>query len=206
VLASLRDAPALVNPAFTRWMFDFATGQPTPLGWTAQGIRSPLETHLRIVHAMVAGHSAMMFNLDGGGGGWEGIRVDQDIRDSKRVSRLFTGGFTALVYPTFASTPGLGAQSIGSAGNIFAIQIYAGGHVLWIVFSDGPPSWKVERDTVVMVLHAPLNQWSSHRVDIKTVYRRLGWSEPDEMLFSLFAGYVGGTSTTHWPAFGTISQ
>lgn len=110
------------------------------------------------------------------------------------------------MYPTFTSTPGLRAQSTGPAGNIFAIQMYADGHVVWIVFSNGPPSWEVGRDAVVMVLHAPLNQWSSHRIDIATLYRRLGWSEPDEMLFSFVASCVAGTPNAHRPAFGAISQ
>jgi len=42
IRASLKETPALVNPAFAKWRFDFATGQPVPLGWTAQGVGSPL--------------------------------------------------------------------------------------------------------------------------------------------------------------------
>jgi hypothetical protein len=207
ILASLKDTPALTNARFDKWTFDFATGEPAPLGWSAQGMSSPLGTQLRIARAMVAGRHAMMFVLNGGQAGrWEGIRVDQDIRDDKRVSRLFADGFTALVYPTFASTPGFGPQSSGLTGNIFGIQVYADGRLLWIVFSNGDPSWTVDRDTAVTMVHTPLGQWSSIRIDLKKWYRRLGWSEPSEMVFSLFAGLAGGTSLTRWPAFGSISQ
>ena len=201
----LENAPALVNAAFREWVFDGATGQPTPLGWTAEGLRSPIGANLRITRRAVAGRQAVAFVIDGRAPEWEGIRIDQDISDAKRISRLLADGFAIAVYPTFGSTPGYGPLSAGEPGNVFGIQVYSGAHWLWILFSDRNAGWNVQPGAAVLSLYAPLGQWSSHRIDLGAAYRRLGWPEPDELVFSLLVGQTGGTRNAPPPAFGAVT-
>lgn len=204
VEALLGNSPALLNSTLRAWTFNSATGQPAPIGWMTDGIRSPLGEKLRLVPATIAGHYGMRFVNYGAAPRWEGIRVDQDVNDPQRVARLFQYGITVSVYPTFSSTHGYGPRSLGEPGNVFGIQLYADAQWLWIVFSDENDRWDAQRGAAVLTLHAPLHQWSSHYVDIRALYRRLSWAEPREMIFSFLVSWDGRTSAGLWPAFGPI--
>lgn len=206
VRTTLENAPALVNAAFSEWLFDGATGQQEPLGWIVEGLRSPIGANLRITRATVVGRQAVAFRIGSRVPGWRGIRMDQDISDSKRISRLFAVAFVIAVYPTFSSTPGYGPLSLGEPGNVFGIQVYADAHWLWILFSDRYEGWNIQPDAATLTLHAPLGQWSSHRIDLGAVYRRLGWSEPNEVIFSLLVGRIDGTRDVPAPAFGAFAM
>jgi hypothetical protein len=206
--AVLPESPVIVNQRFDRWTGDPVTSEAEPLGWTVMGLaRSRIGPTLRIARATVAGRQALAFRIgdESPSRAWQGIGVQQDINDPARVARLFAGGFTISVYPTFSYTAHDLPGSAGTPGDIIGIQIYADARLLWIMFSDADIGRRVQSSGAVVVLHAPLNRWSSHHIDLSAIYRSLGWQQPQEMTLSLIAGTSREAMSMSQPAFGEIT-
>lgn len=196
---------ALVNPGFTWWVTDPATGQPTPFGWQPTSFGGPLGPDLGVQHSIIAGRQALAFRISDGvrTPRWRAVRVDQNVNGTRQLAALVDNGLSVFVYPTFNYTQGFAPTGSAQPGNALGIQIIGDSRLLWILFSDTGAGWYVGRDYAVVVLRSPLNQWTHHRVDLRAMYRRLDWTTPHNVLFSLFAATRNG-STMPGPAFGQI--
>lgn len=203
--ARLDPPPAIANPTFKWWVTDPATGQPAPFGWRTTSFAAALGPHFGIEHSVIAGRQALAFRITDGvrTPRWRAIRVDQNIKGTRELAALFDHGFSVSVYPTFNYTPGFVPAGKAQPGNAFGIQIIGDARLLWIVFSDTGAGWYVGCHYAIVVLRSPLNHWTDHRVDLPAVYRKLRWSPPHDVVFSLFAAGRSG-STTRGPAFGPI--
>lgn len=201
---ALKQRVLIANTTFTHWILDTATSRQKPFGWEVAPIGGRIGDDLNVARATVGGRQALAFQIHHRGKvpGWRGVHVRQRIEDPQAIARLFAGALSVWVYPTYD-------YAINPAGwplNVFGIEINDGDRLLWVVFSGKGAGRSALPNHTIVVLHAPLGQWSRHRIDLQALYRSVGWSRPERMTFMLLAATTHERPGTFAPAFGEITQ
>lgn len=201
--ATIKELVALANPDLTEWILDPSTAQMRPFGWDITGIGGPVGEGLGVARATIAGRTALVFHVTHSARvqGWRGVHVRQGVEDPRAVARLFADGLSLWVYPTYdyAANPG------GWPFNVFGIEINADNRLLWVVFSDKGAGRYVLPNQTIVVLHAPVNVWSQHYINLRALYSTIEWTVPDRIEFVLLAGTTHERPGTFKAAFGAIS-
>ncbi len=184
---SADDYPLILNPKFKYFTRDPMTGEYKPFLWEAAYTKGPNDlTFLR--HDLVGGRECLGLHVyqDGANDSysWATIHVKQTLR-GEAVSRLFGSWIGIWAYPTFRF-----AQDPISKEpwNVFGLEINDGKHLIWFVFSDHASGVYNLRNHRIVLVDAPLNQWSYIKMDVASHYSEAGWESPDDLSLILITG------------------
>ncbi|MBI5961167.1 MAG: tetratricopeptide repeat protein, partial [Chloroflexi bacterium] len=145
----------IANPDYRYWPQDGSA----PLNWVLDADTGSVAT---LVLVSQAGRSALKLHMESN----PNAEVRPVVRMAQTIS--FPDRFTVWVYPTTTSTD--------PADEIYGLEVTDGVHQLWILF--GPHVETQADQPQIIVIPAPLNQWSRQVVDLATLYQSIGWTIP----------------------------
>lgn len=187
--------PILLNTKFKLFTLDPETNSSRPLLWIVVYNKGPGDLAF-IREDVVGGEKCLGLHVYQDGANdtydWVSVHVKQKLV-GKSVERLFKARIGLWVYPTFSYVY---YGETGDPRNAFGVEINDGTHLLWFIFSDKNAGVYQLRNHRIVVIEAPLNQWSYVEIDVGEEYRKAGWEVPRDAFFILLVG-----ATKHDPGW-----
>jgi len=181
------DYPLILNPKFKYFTRDPMTGGYRPFLWEVTYTEGPNDmTFIR--HDVVEGEECLGLHVYQDGANdtysWATIHVKQTFR-GEAVSRLFRSRIGMRVYPTFSFVQDPVSKE---PRNVFGLEINDGTHLIWFIFADSPEEVYQLRNHRIVIVPAPLNQWSNIEIDVAHQYLEAGWEKPNDLSLILISG------------------
>lgn len=116
------------------------------------------------------------------------VYQDGETRE-KEWAKIFLGQFIEFpsfdikvwVYPTFKYRGGKDPLYL------YGVEVQGNSHAIWYIFSEIEEAVHVLSPTQALILrHAPLHQWTVHRINIQEDFTFLNWESPDYLSFRYF--------------------
>lgn len=180
----------LLNTNLKFWTNDPITNITKPYLWELDLIKGTTD-NISIYPINYEGRQSMATRIirpENSSTVWATVHVRQDLRGSG-LSAILRSRISLWVYPTFQYWYDQNSKNPEGA---FGIEINDGTNLIWYVFADAPGQvFQLPHHRIVLV-QAPLNEWSLREIDIADQYRQSGWDNPESLSFILIMGVTSG--------------
>jgi hypothetical protein len=178
--------PIFINGDFKYWTKDSNNGRK-PYCWQIDRFQSANDSIL-IFPAEVDGLRCLAIEIyqDGEDGAypWVTAHVRQEVR-GEALRSLFDSKIGIWVHPSFSYAFD---ETTMKPKNAFGIEVNDGENLIWFLFSDkGEGTYTLPHHRIV-VLEAPLGEWSYHEVDVAAEYGKLTRKQPNSISIILLMG------------------